>query len=877
MRTEMARMIGVREAALWAILLFLFGAPACFKTGEKPLGDRVRDGGGTSQEGGSATQQEGGSAIQTDASPAGFADVRGQDPATCASGTECSTGYCVDGVCCDTSCEGQCESCKESGSVGTCKAVKGSPVGPREACDGTGICKSQCDGLNGKTCTFPDSTIICTAATCAAGKVATAATCNGAGACTASMSSTCPNSQCAADGSAKCETSCTATSCGAGFYCDITGVCLQGQPDGSSCSVGGACASGYCVEGVCCDGKCDGQCESCKVAGSVGTCSPVKGAPPATRTACGGAGACKGQCDGVNRMGCAFPDGSVVCAPATCAAGKATTASVCNGSGACTTATSSSCASNLCATDGSGKCSGSCTATSCPAGNYCDSTGSCTKTLDPGAACAMGTQCTSGNCTDSVCCDAKCDGQCQSCKEVGSVGKCKIVTGDPISPRAACGGTGKCKAQCNGTSATACTYPTSATECTAAACAAGKVTTASVCNGAGSCTAAATNACDSNLCAADGKVCAGSCTATSCAAGSYCGAGGACAPTIADGKPCSANNQCAHGQCVSGVCCATTCGACRTCATGTCALVPVATACTAGAAAGVCDGTGVCTACTAGASCTTGINAECQTGAISCATGKPVCVASNKPTTTLCGAAPSCSAGRATAQGTCLSGACSVPAPMTCQSGACSGTQCLSCTGAPGASVVFTGITLAVTAPSTTALVCAGASVKLTVTGGSLGSGASWVWYPNVTHSGSVGTGASIMVSPTGTTTYYVRAEGPCNTTTDASKVVTVRPPPQFATQPQSYAVPCNSTALVTFTATPSSGTVLAATGGIQWYSGTSPLENTRYFGGVTTSTLTAVPQSSATVHCVITDVCGLTASSNKATMTVPNQSTCTP
>ncbi len=91
-------------------------------------------------------------------------------------------------------------------------------------------------------------------------------------------------------------------------------------------------------------------------------------------------------------------------------------------------------------------------------------------------------------------------------------------------------------------------------------------------------------------------------------------------------------------------------------------------------------------------------------------------------------------------------------------------------------------ITITVNTPSTPATsitaspatICAGQSSTLTLNGGSLGLGATWQWYSGSCGGTPVGTGTSITVSPGTTTTYFVRAEGTCNTTTCVSVTVTV-------------------------------------------------------------------------------------------------------
>jgi PKD repeat protein len=76
--------------------------------------------------------------------------------------------------------------------------------------------------------------------------------------------------------------------------------------------------------------------------------------------------------------------------------------------------------------------------------------------------------------------------------------------------------------------------------------------------------------------------------------------------------------------------------------------------------------------------------------------------------------------------------------------------------------------------------ICIGSSTTLSAVGGSLGSGANWQWYAVSCGGSSVGAGASIIVSPTATTTYFVRAEGDCNTTDCVSITVIVNLPPSI-------------------------------------------------------------------------------------------------
>jgi hypothetical protein len=71
--------------------------------------------------------------------------------------------------------------------------------------------------------------------------------------------------------------------------------------------------------------------------------------------------------------------------------------------------------------------------------------------------------------------------------------------------------------------------------------------------------------------------------------------------------------------------------------------------------------------------------------------------------------------------------------------------------------------------------VAAGTQVTLTVQGGSLGTGAQWKWYRGACGGSLIGTGSSITITANTTNSYFVRAEGVCNTTDCGSVTVTVQ------------------------------------------------------------------------------------------------------
>jgi gliding motility-associated-like protein len=84
---------------------------------------------------------------------------------------------------------------------------------------------------------------------------------------------------------------------------------------------------------------------------------------------------------------------------------------------------------------------------------------------------------------------------------------------------------------------------------------------------------------------------------------------------------------------------------------------------------------------------------------------------------------------------------------------------------------------------------CPGEEITLTVLGGELGTDATWVWYEGQCgNSPTVGSGDTVIVYPTVTTTYYVRAESITNATNCVSVTVNVYPTVMVEIQSDSIA-----------------------------------------------------------------------------------------
>jgi hypothetical protein len=177
------------------------------------------------------------------------------------------------------------------------------------------------------------------------------------------------------------------------------------------------------------------------------------------------------------------------------------------------------------------------------------------------------------------------------------------------------------------------------------------------------------------------------------------------------------------------------------------------------------------------------------------------------------------------------------------------------------------------TTPSAVAI-CPGDSATIGVVGGSLGTGAQWKWYSGSCGGTPAGTGASIKVSPAATITYYVRAEGDCNTTTCVSVVVTVKAPTVITLQPKDSTLVYGCNAPVLSVSASGEGTLK-----YQWYKNTNPSISggTKIWGATSNTYQTPFNYSVENYYyyVIVTGGCGsetsrvATVTSNTATVTL--------
>jgi hypothetical protein len=161
----------------------------------------------------------------------------------CESARQCASGFCVDGVCCDSACNSPCQSCTLPWAPGHCTLE---PYGTdrKNACGMSGACVATCDGKGG--CTSAAAGTECAIAKCVDGaKGVGPAVCAGAGAAcneSARVEFDCTPFACE-PALAACRSTCIDSSqCAPGFVCDAPSrTCSPAPPsdDGGGCAMGG--------------------------------------------------------------------------------------------------------------------------------------------------------------------------------------------------------------------------------------------------------------------------------------------------------------------------------------------------------------------------------------------------------------------------------------------------------------------------------------------------------------------------------------------------------------------------------------------------------------------------------------------------------------
>lgn len=199
----------------------------------------------------------------------------------CTESGDCASAFCVDGVCCDTSCSGQCEACSSSGK---CLPVTGAPRGLRPLCDnpGTDVCMAKvCDGKTTDQCVLPNGSG-CSDAVCNVSSFTAAGACDGKGACIKPANKDCAPFGCSETG---CRTSCAGPSdCANGAIC-AAGRCIAGS--------GGACNDELSAS-IGTDGN-PTQCHPYRCVQATGKCADgcVRSDDCAGGFVCGGSGKCE--------------------------------------------------------------------------------------------------------------------------------------------------------------------------------------------------------------------------------------------------------------------------------------------------------------------------------------------------------------------------------------------------------------------------------------------------------------------------------------------------------------------------------------------------------------------------------------------------------
>jgi hypothetical protein len=159
----------------------------------------------------------------------------------------CASNFCVDGLCCNSRCDGSCQSCvggNTGGADGRCEPVASGrdpdddcPIEAPSSCGNDGFC----DG--GGSCRQHPSGTSCGGGSCTGNDFSPGATCDDQGSCVPAAPRSCGLHRCAAAG---CQNPCRDDNqCADQAYCD-DGTCQARRRPGEACSEDRQCLLGIC-------------------------------------------------------------------------------------------------------------------------------------------------------------------------------------------------------------------------------------------------------------------------------------------------------------------------------------------------------------------------------------------------------------------------------------------------------------------------------------------------------------------------------------------------------------------------------------------------------------------------------------------------------
>jgi len=170
---------------------------------------------------------------------------------------------------------------------------------------------------------------------------------------------------------------------------------------------------------------------------------------------------------------------------------------------------------------------------------------------------------------------------------------------------------------------------------------------------------------------------------------------------------------------------------------------------------------------------------------------------------------------------------------------------------------------------------CAGVATNLTVIGGALGDGANWKWYRGSCGGAFIGSGTSINVSPLITTSYFVRAEGDCNTTNCVSINVIVNSIAATVTSPLSTVVTYGNNAnFIVLASGPNYTYQWQEYAGYAWANITNGVKYSNTNNSSLNVLLPTVGITGYQYRCIVSGDCGMPVTSGIATLTVNPAST---